>query len=322
LIASSNSQNAVEFDHEEFRNYFLGEEIARRCLQGQPSAKADIASVLRRGTLAESARTPIIQAIVRSGSDARKAAIELLSDVARIDGQSSFTHDNCASLILAFLSNMEPCGVTLTGMNFPENALCNKSFVGVIFEDCFFAPTSLKDTSLVDCRFTHCRLARLDFFATTVLKEVRLRDSTIDAASLTDRGFTAFEPAAVMNLAARAGIVVEEQTPELNLQAQEIPVWDDELTSAERVFRCFGRTTHISENLIQKKLGGTSNQFIANVLPRLLHSGVFMELTNTGGGTQRHFRLGISMAALNQALESSRGSFSTFIEQAEAVSVR
>jgi hypothetical protein len=64
------------------------------------------------------------------------------------------------------------------------------------------------------------------------------------------------------------------------------------------------------------KLGSAANWFINDCIPVLLHRGVLVEIENRGGGQQRRFKLGLPMKTLNDALESSGGLFTEFLDNA------
>lgn len=65
LISSPNASQAVEFDHEEFRLFFLGEGIADQLRPLNDRAKAEVLTTLRKGALPRQAQHAFIRAIKR-----------------------------------------------------------------------------------------------------------------------------------------------------------------------------------------------------------------------------------------------------------------
>jgi uncharacterized protein YjbI with pentapeptide repeats len=318
LVASSNAQGAVEFDHDEFRQFFLGEAIANVCLASAASSAspADLLNILRKGTLPNQTFRSVVQTIQRVGATRQRQIVNHLVEVALMDGQVSFTQENCTSLVLALLSGSDGTGVVLRRMSFPPNALRDLNLNGVIFENCFFNPTGLDHSTLGSCRFERCHFTRLETFGNTRLNDVTLSESPVDVLFLTDRALTFFEPAAVRRQLTQLGFTVPEATAELPLDPAPRVERDDALVQFDKLLRCFMRSTHMSEGVIHAKLGGVANRFIGEVIPELLRAGILAEMENRGGGSQRHFRLGRQMVVLNRAMEESHGSFQRFIAEA------
>src|SRR5207244_4409103 len=101
----------------------------------------------------------------------------LLGEVALLDGQTTFTHENCTSVVLALLSGLEGDSIALKRMSFPAHSLRDKKLGRVHFEKCFFAHSSLENTALSNCRFTECHFAKLDIHESTHFHEVVMVES-------------------------------------------------------------------------------------------------------------------------------------------------
>ena len=65
LVPSANAAQAVEFDHDEFRLFFLGEGIARQLRPMNERAKAEVLGIFRRGVLPRQAQHSLIRAVTR-----------------------------------------------------------------------------------------------------------------------------------------------------------------------------------------------------------------------------------------------------------------
>ena len=78
LIPSTNASHAVEFDHDEFRLYFLGEAAARLMRPMNARAKADVFGAFRRGLLPNDAMVALFRALTR---DERFDRLQAVSQV-------------------------------------------------------------------------------------------------------------------------------------------------------------------------------------------------------------------------------------------------
>ena len=316
LIASTETQRAIEFDHDEFRQFFLGEAVANICLSQASSVRADLLNALRKGVFPAPSLRSLVQAVRRTAQSQRQQVVKLLAEVAQLDGQASFTHENCTSLVLALLNDENGAEAVLRGMSFPLNALRNARLRRVIFDDCFFAQSSLENTSLQDCRFTRCQFAKLDVYDSTRVSNVLLeRESKVDVLFIVNHGVTLFEPHAVRIQLMQHGFIIPEASAEPPMEPVQPVKKAESLILFERLLRSFVRSTHISDSVIKLKLGAKAHWFMEEIVPILLKEGIFVEFEHRGGGVNRHFKLGRSMEALNQAMEGCGGSFDAFVRQ-------
>lgn len=316
LIASSNNQSAVEFDHDAFRQFFLGEAIAQICITRDNLVHANLLNVLRKAVLPDQAFQSVIHALKRISGTQLLQVMNLFAEVASLDGQASFTHENCTSILLGLLNGVDGIQFNLKRMSFSLNSFREIKLSNISFEFCYFSQTSLEHTTLKDCRFENCHFARLDAYDTTELINVVLNESPVDVLSVLNLAVTFFEPNTVRNQLQNLGFTIPETTPELALQPVQQVDLEEPIIHFERLRRCFMRSTHISKNVILRKLGNRANSFMEEILPVLLRTGIFIEIEHRGGGSQRHFKLGRPMVALTRALEQSGGSFERFIEEA------
>lgn len=313
LIASPNVHGAVEFDHDEFKQFFLGEAVARLCLSLQTSVRADILNALRRGILPSQAFTSLVQMVKREPPIRQRQVAAALAEIAALDGQASFTHENCAALIISLLSGCEDGEIVIRRISFPPNSLRDAKLTDVTFEDCFFAPTSLENSVLRNCRFVRCQFPRLEHFQSTSVQNVVLIDSPVDALSDMHRGTSYFEPTAVQSHICQLGFSLPEAPTELPLEPSTVAEREDAIVQFEKLLRYFMRSTHISESVVRVKLGGRGNAFISDTIPVLIEGGILSELENRGSDNQRRFKLGRPMEAINRALANSDGTIEQFV---------
>jgi hypothetical protein len=78
LIPSANANQAVEFDHDEFRLYFLGQGIARQLRPMNNIAKAEVLGTFRRGPIPGDAVVALFRALTRDGALDRVQAVKFL----------------------------------------------------------------------------------------------------------------------------------------------------------------------------------------------------------------------------------------------------
>ncbi|MCC5626472.1 hypothetical protein, partial [Nostoc sp. CHAB 5715] len=126
LVPSSNAPNSLEFDHDEFRLFFLGEGIANLLRPLNDRAKADVFGVLRRGILPRQAQHALVSAVTRSSDEKRIDTIKLLATVSQMDAQASYTHENCGDIIIRLINGIESNDLVISGLTFGTDSLRDK----------------------------------------------------------------------------------------------------------------------------------------------------------------------------------------------------
>lgn len=314
LVPSPNATQAVEFDHEEFRLFFLGEGLAEQIRPLNERANGEVLATLRRGVLPKPAQRAFIQAIKRHPTFERLQAARFLLGISALDGQASYTQENCGSLIVRLLSEVDASGFEIKGIAFPADALRDRKLEGITFMDCFFAPTSVEISSFKDCKFIDCHFGQIRVFGSTKFEAVRFENTAVDSVRLDTQDVEFWEPEAVRAAMIRLGVEMPdasgEVAPELEL---DFPM-DPELRDMEKLVRYFMRSTHISESVILMKLGQSAQAFLDDTVPELLARGILVQIDNRGGGVQRRFRLGHGLEVLDQAITRARGSYSVFLD--------
>lgn len=314
LVPSPNAPNAVEFDHDEFRLFFLGEGIASLVKPLNDRAKADVFGAFRRGVLPRQAQHAMVRAITR-GSDANRIeAIKLLAAVSGMDAQASYTHENCGDMIIRLLSDVDGSNVALQSLTFGTDALRDKKLKGVRFEGCYFSETSMELTELSNCSFKDTRFAQLRLYESTSISNLKFANCTVDALAFVDTHREFWDPVEIRHQLENLGVTFDEPAAPsggATISGESSP----EVGDLEKVFRYFMRSTHISESVMLIKLGARGQGFIDHTLPTLVRRQVMVEIDNRGGGVQRRYRLGVPLQRLNAAIGVARGSFSRFLEQ-------
>lgn len=314
LIPSRNASQAVEFDHEEFRLFFLGEGLAEQIRPLNEKAKGEVLAALRRGVLPKPAQRAFIQAVKRHPEFSRLQAVKFLLSISALDGQASYTQENCGSLILRLLSEVDASQLQITEIAFPADSLRDRKLDNITFVDCFFSPSSIEVSSFNRCAFIDCHFGQLRVFDSTKFEDVCFENTAVDSVRLVDQEVEFWEPEAVRATLIKLGANMPngdgDSSPELDLNFSIEP----EIKDFEKLVRYFMRSTHISEGVILMKLGQSGQAFLDDAVPKLLSRGILAEIDNRGGGAQRRYRLGLGLEAIDKALTRARGSFSAFLE--------
>jgi hypothetical protein len=314
LVTSANAANAVEFDHDEFRLFFLGEGIASQLKPLSERAKAEALGTFRRGVLPRQAQHALISALTRDEEVDRLKIIEFLVAISGMDAQASYTHENCSDVIIRMLNGVHGNGRSIKGLVFGTDALRDKKLQGFKFENCYFSETSTELTELNDCSFQGTRFAQLRFYDSTRISNVTFANCIVDALVHMDKHREFWDPAEIRRQLEDFGITYEEADTSI-IGSSSLGEFSPEIGDLEKLFRYFMRSTHISESVMLIKLGTRGQVFIDRTLPELTRRGVMAEIDNRGGGVQRRYRLGVPLLQLHEAVAVARGSFDRFLEQ-------
>lgn len=315
LVASPNATKAVEFDHEEFRLFFLGEGLADQLRPLTDKAKGDVLATLRKGVLPRHSQRAFIRAIKRDPKLASLNAAKFLLGIASLDGHASFTQENCSSLIARLLSKEDGKGVELVNLAFGPDALRDRSLLNVSFKHCYFSPTSLETSCFQNCHFTHCTFGQLRIYDSTRFEETILVDCVIDSLQLVDRQTDIWDPAGIQAQLRGVGVQIDASQTELEVPAVSTTAQtDEEIHCIDKLLRYFMRSTHISESVIRMKLGKNAQAFLDDTVPDLLSRGVLVTIENKGGDAQRRFKLGAQLRDVNRAMASAAGSYARFVD--------
>ncbi|MDH5517835.1 MAG: hypothetical protein OEY36_08460 [Gammaproteobacteria bacterium] len=313
LVPSSNSEKAVEFDHDEFRLFFLGEGIAKQLLPMTKSTQAEVFSVFRRGVLPPQAQHALVLALKREANTRLLDIVKFLLEISGMDVQTSYTHENCSDIIVMLLDGIKGYGISLSGLAFGVDILRDKKLNGIKFVDCYFSPTSLELTEIDECELHNCDFSQIRVYNSTRVSNVIFDECVVDALSRPEEGVETWDPVDIKRQVLALGFTFTLEDGAGDVQDEEFKL-DLELRNIEKIIRYFMRSTHISESVIKIKLGPNGSGFIENELPRLIKNGVLEEIENRGGMPQRRFKLNPSLHLINEAIARSNGSFEKFLQ--------
>jgi hypothetical protein len=306
------------FDHEEFRQFYLGDAIARALLAPSDGA---VRRLLAIGALpAWTCDVAALYVRRHVGDDAELVPIAYrLVNIGKADTPTSLARENCGALWIRLMDGADHEGVTASNLAFPEGALRGRKLSRVELIACYFEATSLDGASLKFTTFTACRMESLDLTEGMSLESVELRDCNVACLSLPGSERPIFEPAAIEAQLRRAGFTITDAegragatTAQVESQLVEL---DEDLVALQRALRPFLRATQVSEEFIRRKLSVKANHFFDELLPDLLRTGVLEEVVYHGSGQQRRFRMRASMQDVEKAIAESQGRFDQFVRE-------
>ena len=310
LLATDATRTQIGFDHDHFREFFLGELVGSYLMA---EFEPDLRKVLRIEPLAPfTLDTAISTCVTRRASPGK--LIHCIQQVASSEGSASFVRENAGALILRVIGRYESySGALIHDLNFPNDALA-RPIKDVEFRSCYFQTTSmsrgLEHVSFQDCEFEYIELKQ-----GVRLNDVQLRECRIRALGyIKDEGDVRefYDPRDINSLLMTHGIDMG-QPQDLRPEAEIIDE-DPELVQMRKLLTLFGRSTVVSDHVLNIKFGSGFSEFENSVLPALLGCGVLVEIPNRGGGSQRRYKLGRPVSQIGQVLVTAKGSFVRFVQ--------
>jgi len=304
LVSAVQPRDSFLFDHEDFQEFYLGQATGAALLRQE---KGELTELMRVGSIPRETCEHAALYVARNGGNAGRIA-EMLQSISDTERGSSFIRDNAAALAIAIIHYLKVRDFRISKMMFPSDALSGRTLHNISFEGCYFQPTTLIDTELVNCDFTDCQFDRLEVSDQKSIRSTLLR-CEIGSVYRSDRDDQLYDPNTIDKALQENGFAVKDNRsgdqPLLQLVDPEIEV-------LERMLRVFMRTSHANENVIKTRLGTKANMFFDNMLPRLLRHPVLVEVPYHGSGTQRRYKLCIPMQDVQKSLSKCSGSFALF----------
>ncbi|WP_223642600.1 hypothetical protein [Corallococcus sp. EGB] len=307
LSQPDSSKLAFGFDHEEFKNYYLGRALAQVLSSG---SDAQIRSVLRAGTLPALAVETCVGQLAASND--RVGILGKLQTTTNLETRASFVRENFGALAMRLVQN-KTGPLTLEGATFPQDSFIKSHINQIDFRNCTFLGSSLRDAKIEDCHFTECEFERLDIDIGLVVKGTTLVSCRIHVIGHTGAETSIFSPVRIQQELERIGFTFP-QAPLQQTSSTEVHDDDEEIILITRMLRLFLRATEVNEGVFRAKMGKSGGIFFDEILPACYRTGILQEVTYQGGGQQRRFRLGRRLSEIQDALTKSGGSFKQFLE--------
>ncbi len=301
------------FDHEEFYEFFLGIAIANNILGNRIQ---DAKSLLKKSPLPFQASDSIVTRI-KSQTRRFDDIITILDSIVKGENQFSYVKENAGNIVIRILSNEKLPNTVIRNYELPTNSFLTIELDNITFEECHFQNTSLASSKVSNCVFVGCMFDRIEINHSTTFNSVKLIDCEISTIYDTAKEKGYYDRYSIELFLKGKGLEIEKTKVEPEVIPAEV-VDDEELELTERALRRFVRSnTPINDDIFKMRLGNKANFFMKEILPDLLTHRILMEIEyqGSGGGKHRRFKLGVSFAQIEAALNNSKGSYDNFIRQ-------
>ncbi|PND37900.1 hypothetical protein C1O66_10415 [Paucibacter aquatile] len=306
----------LEFDHDEFRRFYLGESLGSALADRN---QADLLSIVSADRLPSDTCDQAVSHLLRVGMQ-QSDCTAVVVDVARSSSPLSFARENCGALLVRLLSGQSDSRgrVEVDSVVFPLNALFGRRLSDVTFSQCRFEPTEIAGANFNSISFHNCDFERIDAADADTLAGTTLVDCRVNALK---RGsgegernlYGPHEIAAEMR---KLGAAIPLAA---NLPADAaLPEADSRIDAVEKFLRVFLRTTQVNEDTIRAKFGRQGPWFVDDIVPILVRANIVENVEYRGKGVQARFKLAVPMYAIQDALAASAGSFDTFLAALDA----
>ena len=311
LSTDATRGNLLEFDHDEFRRFYLGEALGGALAEG---SRVDLLSIVSVDRLPPDTCDQALSHLVRSG--ARRAdCVPLVIDVARGSSPLSFARENCGALLIRLLSGgvEDGASIVVDSVVFPVNALVGRQLLNVEFSQCRFEPTEIVGTHFVDVFFRGCEFERIDIADECTLSGGTFVECRVNAlrrgAGETERNF--YGPHEIVAEMRDSGAVVSTSQnfpTEASARAR-----DQRIDAVEKFLRVFLRATQVNEDTVRAKFGKQAAWFVDDIMPILIRFNIVEQVEYRGKGVQGRYKLAVQMSAIQDALAECNGDFDAFL---------
>jgi NTP pyrophosphatase (non-canonical NTP hydrolase) len=310
IVGTSGVRQTFAFDHEEFKNFFLGNALGNICAKANPGQKIELLGLLRKGSLAPQTVEATLSTIRKSENCGFEKIAVFLQEVASMDGPTSFTHENVARLLIKILHGIECKPTTFTGLTFGADVLRDLMLTNLTFKDCSFGATSLENTTLKNCCFENCHFDRVELDTTTKIISTTLRDGDVVSVLPASKEDAVFDPELISVVLKMAGfqLPTESNQKKTTIHRQENP----DVKMLRRLLRTFQYRTHINEHVILRKLGLGAEMFLKNILPKLVKANI-LSAEWIPRDKQWRYHVTISMESLHETMRKANASIDDII---------
>jgi hypothetical protein len=313
LLVADAAGTQISFDHEHFREFFLGEQLGEYI---RSRSESDIRKLLRVDSVPSWTLDSAVALAVRSGEDPA-SLIAAISEVATTEGPTSFVRENGGGLCLRLAEKGAGCGspAIIRSMTLPQDALAGRILKNADFECCYFRSTTIagqfEQVAFKQCEFEHIEVEDSFAFHGITFEDCSVHGLTVFRG---EHAVDLYNPADIQTYLVKSGAVFFKANQMVPI-TDALPVDDDEIKIVRKLLLVFRRATQVSESVVRLRLGVYSSRFFDKVKSDLLQVGVLLPVKHRGGSVQERFKLGRSMATIAAALAASRGSYSAFLDR-------
>lgn len=314
IVKADLSHNQFKFDHEEFKEFFLGFALFTKI---NLDRRLDVKHLLRKSVVYKQTVETVVSHIKGGGLKVAQV-LELLNSIQHGEGPASFIRENNGSIIINLLEGYSDSNTLLiSSCLFPSNSLHGIHFKNTSFNDSYFQYTSLATAKITNSIFENCNFERIEIDPTRCRFEgVIFKNCEVVAVQNLQKDITYYDPLHIRHELETIGIKTvntdEEEASQLELPIEsEI---DERLVLTEKALRRFLRSTYINDSIFRIRLGTKADLFVKTILPVLLEQNVLDEVEYIGSGQARRFKLMIPFERISQALSKCNGNFDKFIK--------
>lgn len=309
VIRPEPNSPVYKFDHDEFREFFLGIALA---------TKIEAAKVLETRELLKRLQLPSqtfdsIAAKLKSSRLSISAVKEVLDETIRGEGQTSFVRENVGGILIRLLNNSQTSHLYIYNYEFSSNSFFTTKLDSLTFDNCHFQHTALNDSQISNCSFIKCYFDRLELSSNVILRNVKLKDCEIASLYDTAKDRAYYDEFSIKRILQNKGVIIEDGGRQ-GAKDSDAVVEDEDLELTEKALRRFVRSNNpINDSIFRLRLGGKSDHFIKDILPELIRRKILIEVDYIGSGQKRRFKLGVSFSKIDKALTSSQGKYEGFL---------
>jgi len=314
LVSTGVHYKEFAFDHDEFRQFFLGRALAENI---EIDEITEVRNMLRISGLAiQTVET--CSGILQKNIEKIPDYIYFLQSICIKESPVSFIRENCGSIIIQLVDDLQfDKIIELENMVFPSDALSHRNINNIVFKKSTFKATDLLNCKLSNTKFSDCMIERLTIKNDHHIENVQFLNTEIESVFFND--IEIFDPKGIDLTLSSIGFtfITENEEYSKNDEAKQNEDYkpDIELLLTEKILRKFIRATQVNENIFKLRAGNENKKiFFKSVLPNLLSARIIEEVPYVGGGKQKRYKLGCQMNKVNRALKKCDGNFNKFIE--------
>ena len=310
LLVPVLNKKAVEFEHEEFRNFFLGHALADILKEVNQNKKVVLHNYLRIGMLPKDSIDAFCRQMMNLNMPDRIRCAKYLVEISHEFSATSFVVSNISAVILQLLDRVSSSMLTLNMYSFPMQSLRNITLRDVIFKNCHFGMSSLGGCKLERVRFEECSFDKIMIDSVGTIHDVEFVDCNINAVLKDERDYRGWAPEECIQRLEMIGCnVINSGVALPPSNNSEEYSYDPRIESIEKIITAFLRRNSISENVIRMKLGNKASEFLTCVIPDLIKLNVMAKREASGGSTQSFYGFCVALSIVRHAIVESKGNY-------------
>ena len=325
LLVQAEGSRLYQFDHEDFRSYYLGRYLAKLLLDRR---SVELRTVLEVKTLPDMAVRVCVTLFRQEQEGDTKRIIDIIShlcDIGRAGQKASFLRANVGKLVLSIIEGsshekyVHAHSLYVGAEEIEKYKIRGVNFRNCVFERLIIVPENHKELKFEDCTIVHIVVRKED--SQTAYRSIVLDEGSLPSkVTVVERDREArhaeehyYEPPSIQLALSHNGFDLQNAET-VSVEDKITPEPDLEVQIVDRVLRYYQRSTSINENVFKKRLGTWWPNFEEKVLPDLIELGILNEVAYGGGGSQRRFRLSRGFENLERARRASKGDYNKLLQ--------